>query len=134
MTETASVDISAEVAELDALTDEIHILQAKKKTSSDAEKVELDKIINRKYWEKHNIKVKKIAPKLGFDENTSATPVSEFLEKWRIINHKPEPAEIPAEPSLTERISILENQNKFLETRVRNLEERLEKLERRVGV
>lgn len=135
MTETApsalkniNADISAEIAELDTLTDEIHALQAKRKTSSDAEKSKIDKVIKRKNWAKHDIKVKKIAPKLGLDENTSATPVSDIINEWRIIHNMPEPTEIPAELSLTERISLLENQNKILEERLANLEERFAKL------
>ncbi len=110
----------------------------------------IQKDVARKLGVEGTVEAVKIA--LGLSPKRSSKSIDEILEMLIKISSKaapppaenPAPKNEPAEKTLTERLSILEAQNKKLEERVKrlekivadnkNLEERLDKLERVVGV
>lgn len=126
----AAVDFSEEIAEIIAAQNdpnntnhEYHVVQTR---------------VAKKLGVKGNVKAVKIA--LGLSPKRDVNSINEIVEALKKLSAMPAPAEI----SLTERISILEKQNKILEARLekleqivsvkKNLEERFEELKRRVGV
>ena len=124
---TKPVDFSEEIAEIiaaqndpDNTNHEYHVVQTR---------------VAKKLGVKGSIKAVKIA--LGLSPKRDVNSINEIVEALKKLSAAPAPAEI----SLIERISMLENQNKILEARLekleqivsvnKNLEERLANLEKR---
>ena len=107
---TKPIDFSEEIAEIIAAQNdpetnhEYHVVQTK---------------VAKKLGVKGNVKAVKTA--LGLSPNRSANSINEIVEALRNFGTTPAPASAE-ELSLTERISLLEKQNKILEARLEKLE------------